>query len=226
MIKKDGLAKPTKASLQEAFKCGECLHFKQTCHSTHDDVCSKLGVRHFALAPPCFTPDYTRVITNIDEFTMLAALFGTKTSQQKRILLAMLRQQPHGKKLPMGTCMYLNSRGREYIGNYLVGYVVGYTSAGQIVLAGSPDRNTRGRTFFAYLKSDDSLLTRTEWRQRFLDLRKMGRIIDPKDTYIRDITASVKEDNYEVPTIDSAPTGGAVKKINKRTAPLTQILTF
>jgi len=225
MLKKDGIKKPSKASLTENFKCGECLHFKQTSHPSYEGACSTLGVRHFALAPSCFTPDITKVISNVDEFVTLASLFGSKTAQQKRILLAMLRQVPTGKKLKMGTKMYLNVRGREYIGNYLCGYVVGYSSAGQLILTGSPDRNTRGRTFFAYLKSDDSLLTAPEWRKRFLDLRSKGRITDPKDGFVRDITASVKEDNYEVPTIDTGPKVKELK-INKRTAPLTQILNF
>ncbi len=225
MIKRDGLKKQTKASLEQAFKCGECLHHKQTGHPSHKDVCSNLGVRHFAIAPPCFTPDYTKVISNIDEFTAISALFGSKTPKQKRIILAMLRQQPQGKRLKMGTQMYLNTRGREYINNYLCGYVVGYTSGGQVVLAGTPDKGTRGRAFFAYLRSDDSLITASEWRKRFLELRAKGRINDPKNAFVRDITASVKEDTYEVPTIDSAPKE-KLQKINKRTAPLTQILTF
>ena len=225
MQKRNGLEKQSKASLQEAYKCGECLHFKQTCHPSHEDVCSKLGVRHFAIAPPCFTPDYTKVISNIDEFTTLSALFSSKTAQQKRILLGMLRQQPHGKKLPMGTCLYMNLRRREYIDNYVCGYVVGYTSSGQIVLAGSPDRNTRGRVYFAYLRDDGALISAAEWRKKFIALRDKGRITDPKNLNKRDITAKVKEDNYEVPSIDSAPVEKKSPKITRSTD-LFQILSF
>lgn len=228
MVKKDGIKVQTKASLSESFKCGECLHYKQTPHPSYKGVCESLGTRHFALAPPCFTPDYTKVITNIDEFTALAALFSSKTSQQKRILLAMLRQQPKGKKLKMGTRMYFNTRGREYIGNYVCGYVVGYSSSGQLVLAGSPERDTRGRTFFAYLRDDSTLISDQEWRKTFLSLRAKGRITDPKSEFIRDITADVKESTYEVPTIDSVPNSKVkkIKKINKRTTSLVQIMSF
>lgn len=225
--KKDGLKKQTKASLQEAFKCGECLHFKQTPHASFPKVCSEQGIRTFAVAPPCYTPDYTKVIANVDEFVSLISLFNSKTYQQRRILLGMLRQQPTGRKLKMGTKLYLNVRGREYIGNYVHGYVVGYTSAGQLVLTGSPDSRTRGRAFFAYLRSDESLLTVSEWKKVFLDLRAKGRIVDPKVTGGIDITAKVANDEYEVPTIDNAPKDkGPVKKINKRTTDLVQILSF
>ena len=227
MLKKDGIKKQTKASLQEAFKCGECLHFKQTPHPAFESPCSNQGVRTFAIAPQCFTPDYTKVISNTDEFVALVSLFNSKSSQQKRILLAMLRQQPTGKRLRMGTKMYLNVRGREYINNYVCGYVVGYSSAGQLVLVGSPDRTTRGRSFFAYLRSDDSLITEAEWRKRFADMRLKGRIVDPKSVGGRDITAKVSSDDYEVPTIDTAPKDSkAVKKINRRTTDLVQILSF
>ena len=229
MQKKDGLSKPTKASAQEAFKCGECLHFKQTTHPAHEDVCSKLGVRSFAAAPRCFTPDYTKVIGNTDEFISLISFFSNKTAQQKKIMLGMLRQHSAGRRLKMGTKLYINVRGREYISNYLCGYVVGYTSAGQLVLAGSPDRQTRGRTFFAYLRDDSSLLTPGDWRKKFLELKMKGRITDPKAGLKRDITAEVLKDEYEAPTIDSAPKEARAKaKSGKpgRKTDLVKILTF
>lgn len=227
MLKKDGIKKQTKASLAEAFKCGECLHYKQTAHASYEGVCSGLGIRAFAAAPKCFTPDYTKVIKNTDDFLQIVTIFHSKTAQERRILLGMLRQQPSGKKLKMGTKMYLNTRGREYISNYVCGYVVGYTSANQLVLTGSPERTTRGRSFFAYLRNDDTLITEQEWRKRFKTLREKGRITDPKALAERDITATVKADDYEVPTIDNAPRDGKkIKKINKRTSDLMQIMSF
>lgn len=229
MTKKDGLAKQTGASLEEVFRCGDCLHHKQSKHRQHDDLCATMGIKPFALAPICFTPDYTKVITNTDEFVQLAALFSNKTPQQRKIMLGILRQKPMGKKLPIGTMMYLNYRGREYISNYLRAYVVGYTSAREVVLTGSPDMNNRGRAFFAYLKGDDSLLTPKEWKAKFQTLRRAGRIQDPTAKIVRDITAKVAEDNYEVPTIDNAPKDPtqrpALKKSDPRTN-LVQILSF
>lgn len=227
MLKKDGIKKQTKASLNEAMKCGECLHFKQTPHPSFEGVCNDLGVRAFGIAPKCFTPDYTKVITNTDEFLSMVTFFNSKTPQQKRIMLGMLRQQSSGKRLKMGTKLYLNVRGREYIDNYLCGYVVGYTSAGQLVLSGTPDRTTRGRTFFAYLRNDENLLTDAEWRKRFAELKTKGRITDPKAGGGRDITAVVANDDYEVPTIDNAPKEkGEQKKVSKRRTDLVQILSF
>lgn len=226
MIKKDGIAIQTKANLNEAFKCNECLHFKQTPHRSNKHVCSEEGIRHFAIAPKCFTPDYTKVIGNSDEFVQISTFFHSRTPQQKRILLGMLRQSPQGRRLKMGTKLFMNVGNRDYISNYLCGYVVGYTSGGDLVLAGSATNQTKGRVFFAYLRSDESLLSTKEWKAKYLELRQRGRIQDPQATVKRDIAAS-SVDDYEVPTIDSAPRGTLKeKKIIKRKQDLVQIMTF
>ena len=226
MIKKDGTKIQSKVNLTEAFKCGDCLHFKQTPHRSNKEVCSKEGVRSFAIAPTCYTPDYTKVITNTDEFVAISTFFSSRTPQQKKILMGMLRQQPVGKRLRMGTRMYLNLRNREYISNYVCAYVVGYTSGGDIVLSGSPDAKSRGRSFFAYLRSDTSLLSAKEWKVKYDALRLKGRLQDPTAKGVKDITDTVKENAYEVPTIDSAPKTKQAPRINKRTSSLVEILTF
>jgi hypothetical protein len=219
--------KLTKISNQEQFRCGSCLHFQRTPHRSFEKPCSNLGVRAFANAPKCFTPDYAKVITNTDEFVQLSALFQSKTSEQKKILLGMLRALPKGKKLKMGTKMYLNLRGREYISNYVCCYVVGYSSCGDIVLTGSPDRKVRGKSFFAYLKSDDSLITPKEWKVKFKKLQTAGRIQDPTGVQIRNITQQVEQDTYEAPTIDNAPKDSkAVKTKIRRTDDLVTILSI
>jgi hypothetical protein len=226
MLKKDGTKNVTRASAEEAFKCAECLHFKQSPHRTNKEVCSKLGVRQFALAPKCFTPDYTRIVQNSDELVMLSILFGSKTPQQRKIMLGMLRAKPTGKKFRMGTKLYLKSSTREYISNYLCGYVVGYTSGNEIVIAGSPDLKSRGKMFFTYLRSESGLITQKEWEIKFKELRAKGRISDPLLSKRRDITAKVEQDEYEVPTIDKAPKQANETKINKRRTPLTEIMEF
>ena len=230
MLKKNGLENQTRLSTGEEFRCGECLHFKQFPHPAHKDVCSKLGIRTFGHAPRCFTPDFTKVMDNLDEFVALTALFTGKTGQQKRIMLGMLRQKSSGKKLAIGTSVYLNLRGRDYISNYVSAYVVGYTSARQIVLAGSPN-GARGRTFFAYLRDDDDLLTPELWATKFKELKLKGRVYDRKDSFVRDITAKVVAEEYEVPTIDTLPSEERQKlakanKKNPRTTPITEAQGF
>lgn len=217
----------TKVNKAEAFRCGECLHFKNTPHRTHKAVCSKEGVRNFAEAPRCYTPDYTKVIGNIDEFTAIVTFFGSKTPQQKKILLGMLRTASSGRKLKLGLKVYFNTRNREYISNYLSAFVVGYTSSGEIVLAGSPDRNKRGQVFFAYLTSDSSLMSEKSWRAQYDIMLRKGRLVDPKVKQLPGVTESIKEQTYEIPTIDKAPKNlerdVAKKTIKKKSMDLVDI---
>ena len=226
MVKKDGTKVQTKASLVEAFKCGECLHFKQSAHRTNKQVCSELGIRPFAIAPKCFTPDYTKIIHNSDELVAVSMFFASKTPQQRKIMLGMLRQQPTGRKFRMGTKLYVKASTRDYISNYLCGYVVGYTSGNELVLAGSPDMKSRGKLFFTYLRSDIGLLTQKEWEAKYKDLKAKGRIADPVLTKRRDITAKIEKDDYEVPTIDTAPKDKTERPTDKRHTPLTKLLSF
>jgi hypothetical protein len=142
-------------------------------------------------------------------------------------MLGMLRTQPTGKRLRLGTKVYFNLRNREYINNYVTGFVVGYTSSGEVVLAGSPERSKRGQVFFAYLQTDKSLFTPKEWKTRYSEMLQKGRLVDPTAKNGVSITAALKEDTYEVPSIDNAPKGEGkekVKKLNKRTSGTDELM--
>ena len=205
MRKKDPLRSPAPANNEEAFRCGECLHYAASPHRKNEAVCSKLGIRSFALSPSCYTPDYTRIVQHSDQFLMIANFFANSSPVQKKIFLGMLRQKSSGKRLKMGTKMFLHTGRGDYISNYICGFVVGYSSSGEIVLSGSQNSTTQGRVFFAYLQNDESLLSVRDWAIRFEELKKSGRIQDPDQVNRRNITQTVREDRYEVPTIDSAP---------------------
>jgi len=201
-LKKDTLGNASKSSLSEAMRCSECLHYKNLPHRGKDDICSNLGVRTFAIAPKCFTPNVTRLFSNSAEFVQLAGLLSSYTPAQKRLLLALLRNTPKGKRYPFGTKLYLKT-GREYLSNYLCGYVAGYTASGELILTGSPDVKTQGKSFFAYLKSSADLLDFKAWKIKRAQLVQAGKFIDPARK-IKGITArQVQDANYEIPTIET-----------------------
>jgi len=205
VLKKDVLGTASSKSLEDAFKCGECLHFTQSCHPRREAVCKTLGVRAFALAPACFTPDVTKIITNTEQFVVLASIFNSYTAQQKRILLGTLRgnKTTKGTKtLKFGTKVYLKT-GKDVLNSYYCAYVVGYTSCGELILAGSADRRSAGSTFFAYLKTTEGLLTPKEWKLKRAELVSRSAFDDTtnrKDSALHD-----KYLDYEVPTIDTNP---------------------
>jgi hypothetical protein len=202
-IKKENLGNLSSASLSEAYKCSECLHHKKHAHPAFKSVCNERGIKGIAVAPKCFTPDVSIIASNSDQFVQLAALQAGYTTRQKRILIALLKAKPISKKkfsrtLAFGTKVFFLGMGADYISNYLAGYVAGVTSSGELIITGSPDQNSRGRSYMAYMTDDDNLMTPTEWKKKKEELRSRGRVYDPK-------TRELPRQTEEVPTIDSAP---------------------
>jgi hypothetical protein len=190
----------SRLNLQESLRCGECLHHKQSKHPSHKELCSKEGIKAFAIAPKCFTPDVTQLAGNSDAFIQVASLFQSYSHKQRRILLAMLRKKPAKEKMILGTKVIFHAMGKDYISNYLSGYVMGYTSTGELIIGGSPDQKSRGRMYFAYMTDTDTLLDASQWRKKKAELKANGRVYDPSSVMTKRNT-----DNDDPPTIDSAP---------------------
>jgi hypothetical protein len=199
MLKKSVLGAASAKSLAEAFRCSECLHFKGHPHSTRKEVCSKEGVKGVGIAPKCFTPDLTQVAKNVDQFVSVVTIFQSFSHKEQRILLGLLKSKK--KKIPLGTKLYFKV-GRDYISNYLCGYVAGYTSSGELMLMGSPEK-ARGQAFLAFLDSQsEDLLNWTQWKAKRAELKAGNKVWDPTNQVIK--KSSVKDD-YEPPSIDRAP---------------------
>lgn len=229
-VKKESLGNLSAVSLSETYKCSECLHHKKHAHPAKREVCKNLGVKGVAIAPKCFTPDVSIIAQNSDAFVQLAALTSEYTASQKRILIALLKQKPlsskrFSRKIPFGTKMFFLGIGGDYISNYLSGYAMGPTSSGELILTGSPEQNTRGRSYMAYMTDDDNLLTPTEWRKKKAELKAAGRVYDPKTR-----TLPRPAETAETPTIDSAPKAWYDKrekeKKKKGVKDLTEMIVF
>lgn len=183
------------------FRCGMCLHINQHAHPSQGQVCSKLGIKAYNVAPRCFTPDVTKLVENNEDLAMLALAFGTLSSQQKTIFMALLGTNRGKRPFPVGQKLYFRAVGGDYLQNYLTGYVMGYTSTRQIILSGSPENKTRGKLFLAYLEVD-SVLSPVQWKKKRMDLVRADRLIDPKKPLVKVKRVDV---DYEPPTIDQAP---------------------
>lgn len=216
MIKKESLGNLTAVSLSESYKCSECLHHTKHAHAAKQSVCKELGIKGIALAPKCFTPDVSIIANNSDSFVQLAALTNDYTTRQKRILIALLKQKPIGakrftRKIQFGTKVFFRGIGGDYISNYLSGYVMGLTSVGELIITGSPEQNTRGRSYMAYMTDDDNLMTPVEWKKKRAELKLAGRVYDPKTR-----TLPKQDEVIETPTIDSAPKAWYDKQEKKK----------
>lgn len=212
---KEILGNISKASLEESYKCGECLHFRRHTHPAFKEICHKRGIRSFRVAPKCFTPDVTQVASNSDTFVQLATMFADYTPKQKRIMIGILKSpmKKFKRELPFGTKVYFLGMGKDYISNYLSGYVMGVTSSGQLIITGSPDKNTRGRSYFAYMDDSESLLTYKEWKAKYKELKAANKIIDPQSL----VLPKGASPGTEPITIDSAPDAWYDKQEKKKT---------
>lgn len=216
-IKKEGLGNLTSASLSEAYKCSECLHHTKHAHPAFQKTCKDgRGIKGVALAPSCFTPDVSKLAGNSDQFVQLALLMDSYTTSQKRIMIALLKQKPvkgkrFSRKIPIGTKMFFRGMGADYISNYLAGYAMGQTSSGELIITGSPEQNTRGKSFMAYMTDDDNLMTPAEWKKKKAELKAAGRTIDPKTR-----TMPKQDEQVDAVTIDNAPTAWYDKQEKKK----------
>lgn len=223
MLKKDVLGKASAKSLDEAFKCGECIHFQNSPHPGKKTICKELGVRAVGIAPSCFTPDITQIAQNTDQLVAVSSLMHSYSTKQKRILLAVLRGNKPGKhKMPFGTKVYFRAMGGDYISNYLSGIVVGYSSAGELMVSGNPVQHERGRAYISYFSDTETLLTRKEWLVKRKELREKHRLNDPKT---KRIMKTVTQD-HEPPTLDEAPASWHDKREQTRKRTRTSELEF
>lgn len=199
VLKKETLGNASAKSLTEAFRCGECLHFRKHPHSSRDKPCSEEGLRAVGIAPKCFTPDVSQIAQNVDQFVQVISIFQGFSHKQQRILLGLLRSKK--KKVALGTKLYFKV-GKDFVSNYLCGYVAGYTSSGELMLMGSPDK-TRGQAFLSFMSSQsEDLLNWSQWKAKRAELKAANKIFDPSNRVIK--RSSVKDD-YEPPSIDRAP---------------------
>lgn len=184
-------------------KCGECLHYKQHAHLNKQSVCDKLGVKHYTNAPPrCFTPDVSKLVPDSEALAQIALMFGALNSNQRRLLVFLLSTPRRKLKMEIGTKVYWRAVGGNYLSNYVSGYVLGATSTGQIIVAGSPEQRTRGAMYMAYFDNQDDLFTHSEFVKVRAELERKGNLVDPKKPLDKKI---IIDDDYTPPTLDSAP---------------------
>lgn len=196
-------------------KCGDCLFFKSNTKPGHKVCCSKEGIKAFAQAKICFFPDVTKISNNIEHFALLSSTFSAFTAKQRKILLALLAQsaKAKNKEYPFGTKVYLTSDGKgEYLSDWLSGYVLGYQND-YVIVCGSCDRKTIGRSYVAYLYPD-SIIPLSIWAKKRAELKANGKINNPRKVKQRRITSI---EGYEPPTIDSAPTAFKSKQKKVKT---------
>lgn len=217
-----------KLTLKESspMRCSECLFFKTQRKPGQTCPCSQSGVKAYATAPACFFPDISQLTKSIESFGALISVFSSYTPKQRRILYALLKLGDKTKKKEhkFGTKVYIPIRNEgEYLSDWACAFVLGYTSDGKVVISGSPERRSIGRSFTAYLYPD-SVFSATEFAKKKKAMIASGKINNPKIEKIKRISAV---DDYEpqVPTLDTAPRSWFTKKDEEKPKKIKQEVT-
>lgn len=190
--------------LVDQFRCGECLHFKNSTHPAKNDLCSNLGIKKLAHAPRCFTPDvlqFTKI--NAETIPKIAVLLSNMSSSQKRILQGLLSVENRLKRtdFSFGSKVYFHL-GTDHLDNYLSGYVVGRTSTKELIVVGSVQAHNRGQSLVAFFGDSTEILSVSDWKKRRKNLYDSGRLHAGAGK--RKVKPHVG-DNYEPPSLDKAP---------------------
>ena len=192
------------------YRCGDCFHFEKGM-PLFNKHCSLLGILEDRPAPQCFNPDFTKVILNTSPmmFHQLGFLLGQMTAPQIRILSSIINRANLIKKytkLQFGQAVYFNIEGsREYISNYFKGYVVGYLRKNKTLFI-SANMSKKNPYTASLMLWEESVLNQQQWKERCQQLKKDGKIQDPKaEARSRMRTTNINVETYEPPTMENAP---------------------
>lgn len=209
---KASISAPSKFNIN--LLCGDCLHYKGNPHPRFDSSCIKLGIGAKSEAPSCYTPDVTAFRSlSRDTFAVIAALVAAMTPRQSRVLLGTLKYAGSLEKIGMSfleECYFsLGSTTEAYLDDYVKGYVIGLNKGGGVIVVGTDYLQGSHNSMIAYLDTK-SILTEKKFNALRVKLVALGKIRKPKVIHL------VKKGQYEVPTIDEAPTGNASGKRRKK----------
>jgi hypothetical protein len=183
--------------------CGDCLHFHGQPHPRFEAACAKLGIGSKSEAPSCYTPDVTAFRSlSKDTFTVVAALVGSMTPRQSRVLMGTLKYAGSLEKVGMTflqECYFcMGSEQEAYLDDYMKGFVVGLNKAGGLIVVGTDFLQGSKNSMVAYLDKA-SILDEKGFNRRRKKLVELGKIRKPQ------VIRMVKKNTYVVPTLDDGP---------------------
>lgn len=189
------------------FKCGECLHFSRL--AKFEKPCSFLGIKAFATAPTCFSPDVFKLQkTNPDIIYQIGAILKDFSSTEARVLIALLRNiktQEKFYKLKFGQPVYF-CLSNNYLSNYFMGFVVGVANVGeeQVFVSSNLGKQQRKHPMLgSFIR--ESVLTVSEFSKKKKELIALNRIQDPKKLFTPSTLVKETASDYDIPNMETAP---------------------
>ena len=192
------------------YKCGDCLSFVR--NAKFEKPCSQLGVKRFADAPSCFSPDvFILNKKNPDVVQQLGILLNDFSATDMRVFMALLKasknyEKHYALKFGQPVHFYLN---RDYLSNYFRGFVLGVSEAGERQVYVTSDlKSTQRKSPVIATLFRESVFTNAEFKKKREVLIKAKRINDPVPlvkAYKGQPKPSKVTDTYVPPTLEDAP---------------------
>lgn len=186
---------------QLTLRCGDCLHFNGTAHPSYGQPCSKIGVKTYATAPSCYSPN-VQVFrkTGPDTFATLASILSTFSPQQSRILMGLLKSAGSLEKFGYTFLEKVYFRaGEDFLDNYYYGHVLGVGLNGTLAVVGASFFTSPKNPLVAYLLPE-SVFGYELFKKKRARLTRTGMLYAPRKPQKNVIT-----DDYEPPTMETAP---------------------
>lgn len=205
MLKKNKVIPIAKASI--GLKCGDCLHFKR--NAKFEKPCTQLGVKHFAVAPACYSPDpYILSAQSPDVLYRLGLLLTNFSAKEARVFMAILKQSGSLEKhykLKFGQPVFF-CIGNDYLSNYFRGFVLGIAEEGeaQVYVTSDLDKKQRKQPVIATLMRT-SVYTLSEFKKKKQKLLDDTRTQDPKPLFSVQKIKTKMDELYVPQSLESAP---------------------
>lgn len=200
-VEKKDASEITSKSNQLTLRCGDCLHFAGTAHPSFGQACKLMGVKTFATAPNCYSPNVILFRkAGPDTFATLASVIASFSPQQSRVLMGLLKSAGSLEKHGYTFLQKVYFRcGEDFLDNYFYGHVLGLGLNGTLAVVGASYFTATRSPLVAYLLPE-SVFSAEVFNKKKRKLQKYGLLYAPRKPHVNDITA-----DYEPPTMETSP---------------------
>lgn len=193
------------ASENIVLRCGQCMHFRGSAHPSIGTPCQSSGVKSYAIAPNCYTPDVHQLKgLSTETFSVLSAIVAACKPQQAMILMGLFREHAslHRKTgFSLMQKVYFSLGSGEFLSDYYAGFVLGLAPHERVLIVGTQYFSNQRSSMVASLDVS-SVLDRSKFEKRARRLINTGRVNPPRAREPMEVPPDVAK--YEPPTIESS----------------------
>jgi hypothetical protein len=182
-------------------KCGDCMFLEKEAHPSYGMPCEERGIKSFATAPGCYTPNVKSLASiSVETFDIIGQIVSACTPSQSRIIMGLFKTQAQLSKLGFYLMqpVFFKVGSEDYLDNYLKGFAMGVGPNKEILLLSTPVQ--KKNTVYAAVCAE-SLMDEFTFADHRKYLLESGRIYQPR---VPHKNLNVDDESYQVPTIETS----------------------